>query len=92
MLLRAGQLPFANQWDAFRWLMFRPIVGVVMGILTYLMVTAGLIVFAGSSQTRTPELLWVIAFVGSFSDTLSITLLQKMVGRFKPVEERPKTG
>lgn len=86
MLLRAGQLPFANPSEAHRWLLFRPIVGVVMGLLTYLMVTAGLIVFAGTSETKTPELLWIIAFVGSFSDTLSINLLQKVIGTFQTVE------
>ena len=53
-----------------------------MGVLTYLMVTAGLIVFAGTANTQTPELLWIIAFVGSFSDNLSINLLQKILGKF----------
>jgi hypothetical protein len=88
MLLRAGQLPFSHTAEALRWLLFRPIVGMVMGVLTYLMVTAGLLVFAGTSQTQTPELLWIIAFIGSFSDTLSITLLQKIVGTFQPVEAK----
>lgn len=83
MLLRAGQSPFPSRTEALRWLMFRPIVGVVMGVLTYLMVTAGLIVFAGSSKAQTPELLWIIAFVGSFSDSLSINLLDKLLGRFQ---------
>lgn len=90
MLLRAGQLPFSNPQEALRWLLFRPIVGVVMGLLTYLMVTAGLIVFAGTGKAQTPELLWVIAFIGSFSDTLSINLLQRVIGRFQTPEESPE--
>ncbi len=53
-----------------------------MGVLTYLMVIAGLIVFAGTANTQTPELIWIIAFIGSFSDNLSINLLQKLLGRF----------
>lgn len=57
-----------------------------MGVLTYLMVVTGLIIFAGNTKTSTPELIWVIAFVGSFSDTLSINLLQKILGQFSPVE------
>ena len=84
MLLRAGSFPFSNRIEAIRWLLFRPVVGVVMGVMTYLMLTAWLIVFAGSSTTQTPELIWVIAFVGSFSDTLSVNLLQKVIGRFEP--------
>ena len=86
MLLRAGHFPFADRTEAIRWLLFRPIVGIVMGVLTYLMVIAGLIVFAGKADLQTPELIWVIAFGGSFSDTLSVTLLQKLLGRFEPVE------
>jgi len=82
MLFRAGYFPFTDRSEAYRWLLFRPIVGVVMGVLTYLMVTAGLIVFAGNANTQTPELLWIIAFVGSFSDNLSINLLQKVLGKF----------
>jgi hypothetical protein len=91
MLLRAGQLPFDNINDGIRWVLFRPIVGVVMGILTYLMVTAGLIVFAGSGQSKTPELLWVIAFIGSFSDNLSINLLHKIIGEFRVHESKDKS-
>ncbi|MGC4086637.1 MAG: hypothetical protein QM756_01835 [Polyangiaceae bacterium] len=83
MLLRAGQLPFANPNEAVRWVLFRPVVGIVMGVMTFLMVKAGLIVFAGSSQAKTPELLWIIAFAGAFSDTLSVALLERVLGRFK---------
>lgn len=83
MLLRAGYFPFSDRTEALRWFCFRPIVGVVMGVLTYLMVIAGLIVFTGEADPETPELLWVIAFVGSFSDTLSINLLQRIVGEFQ---------
>lgn len=90
MLLRAGHFPFSDRSEAYRWLLFRPIVGVVMGVLTYLMVTAGLIVFAGTANTQTPELLWVIAFVGSFSDNLSINLLQKILGKFEVEQEKPE--
>ena len=92
MLLRAGQLPFTDRTEAYRWLLFRPIVGIVMGVLTYLMVIAGLIVFAGTANTQTPELIWIIAFVGSFSDSLSINLLQKLLGRFHVDEVSGKQG
>src|SRR4029077_18040589 len=36
---------------------------------------------AGGANPKSPELLWVIAFVGSFSDTLSINLLQRVLGQ-----------
>jgi hypothetical protein len=88
MLLRASQFPFVDVSEAVRWLLSRPIVGTVMGVLTYLLVVAGLIVFTGTGTTNAPELIWVIAFVGSFSDTLSINLLQRILGEFKPVQTR----
>lgn len=86
MLLRAGQFPFLDFSEAIRWLLFRPVVGIVMGVLTYLIVVAGLLVFGGVRETQTPQLIWVIAFVGSFSDTLSINLLQGILGQFRRVE------
>jgi hypothetical protein len=86
MLLRAGSTHFADFGEAIRWLLFRPVVGLVMGVLTYLIVATGLLVFAGSSDTRAPELVWLIAFAGSFSNTLSIHLLQKLLGSFQTAE------
>jgi hypothetical protein len=86
MLLRCLHSPFADRTEALRWMLFRPVVGVVMGVVMYLMVIAGLLVLAGTREARTPELLWIIAFVGSFSDTLSINPLQRLLGRFRPVD------
>ncbi len=91
MLIRAGNFPFTDTNAALRWLMYRPITGIVMGVLTYLMVTAGLIVFAGQTDTTTPQLIWIIAFIGSFSDTLSINLLQKLVGQFAELKPRKQS-
>jgi hypothetical protein len=68
-----------------------PIVGVVMGVLTYLMVVTGLLVFAGSVSPKSPELLQVLAFVGSFSDTLSINLLQRILGQFQTIGKGGKS-
>ena len=86
MLLRAGQFPFTSMNEAYRWLFFRPIVGLVMGVLTYLLVAAGLVILVGSPTTQTPELLWVLAFVGGFSDTLSVKLLERIGGQVKPAQ------
>jgi hypothetical protein len=87
VLFRVGQFPFIDVNEAIRWLMFRPIAGVIMGVLSYLMVAAGLIVFTGNSSSQTPELIWVIAFAGSFSDSLSIDLLQKIIGEFQHLKK-----
>jgi len=88
MLLRAGQTPFPNWWEAVRWVLYRPLVGVVMGALLYLLVKGGLIVFSASGDGVAPraELIAVIAFAGSFSDELSVNLLQKVIGRFRTTD------
>ena len=86
--LPAGDVPFSDSGEAISWLLFRPIVGIVMGVLIYLMLIAGLFVFADGTNPRTPKLLWVIAFVGGFSDGLFINLLQKLIGSFLPTESQ----
>lgn len=95
MLLRAWQTPFVDMNEAKRWLLSRPVVGVVMGLIAYLLVITGLIVMVENPKVQAPELIWVIAFFGSFSDTLSINLLQRILGKFEPlpndeVDETPK--
>jgi hypothetical protein len=87
MLFRAGQFAFIDMREALRWLLFRPLVGLIMGVILYLMVIAGLVVFAGTTEPKTEQLLWVIAFAGAFSDTVSIGLLEKTLGRFRNVEQ-----
>jgi hypothetical protein len=92
MLLRAGQFLFATPVDALKWVLFRPIVGVVMGMMGYLMIRAGLIVFAGGASPTTEELLWLLAFAGAFSDTWSVALLQKLLGQFQHVKAAEPAG
>ena len=91
MLFRSWQNPIEDMNEAMRWVITRPIIGVVMGVITYLLVATGLVLViapeaaeAGSiSSGIKPELIWVIAFTGSFSDTLSVNLLQKVLGKFE---------
>jgi hypothetical protein len=80
MLLRAGAKPFADRVEAKRWLVYRPVVGVVMGVMIYLLLQAGLIVFTDQGQTQTEELVWVVAFFGGFSDSFSVNLLNRILG------------
>ncbi len=70
--------------DPFRWLYTRPITGVVMGILLYLAVKVGLIAVNGGGEQDlgSTELIWIVAFIGGFSDQLSDSVLKLLVGRF----------
>jgi hypothetical protein len=93
MLIRTAEYPFSNKAEAMRWLVTRPLVGVIMGLMMYLMLLAGLIVFTGASNNA-PNLnfYWVVAFIGGFSDTLSINLLNSLIGKFKAREVSGKEG
>ncbi|HLN24533.1 MAG TPA: hypothetical protein VK558_11165 [Patescibacteria group bacterium] len=79
MILRVSRYDFANRQEALRWAISRPVLGLVMGGLAYLIVHAGLFAFVGDTASAQPNTLkWVVAFLGGFSDTLSVTLLSKL--------------
>lgn len=56
------------------WLIARPLAGIIMGMVSYLAIVAGLFVFGVATQLNTsttaprPELLWLVAFLAGFSD------------------------
>lgn len=69
--------------DPFRWLFARPMTGVIMGIIVYLAIKVGLGAFdVQSVDFLNSEIIWIIAFIGGFSDKLSDTILRLLVGRF----------
>ncbi len=71
-----------------KWLIARPIIGIIMGSLEYLAILSGLIVF-GTNQTGTPDslnntrpqLLWMLAFLGGFSDRFFESLIKNVMGK-----------
>lgn len=81
VIINVGRRPIANFNDAMLLLVSRPIAGIVMGVLCYLMLAAGLLAMTGSTETQLPQLLWVVAFAGSFVDTLSERLLMRFSNR-----------
>jgi hypothetical protein len=72
--------------DPLRWLFARPLMGVIMGTIAYLVLKAGFITLQEGSSARGTKLneqvLWLIAFLAGFSDRFSDMLLRNTVGRF----------
>ncbi len=71
--------------DPLRWLFSRPLTGVVMGSITYLIIKVGLMTFAPGTPTGnlgTVHLMWLVAFLAGFSDRFSDSLLRSLIGRF----------
>jgi hypothetical protein len=77
--------------DPIRWLFSRPLTGIIMGTITYLILKAGLLTIeqgtnavsadAGSLH-KTSEFMWLIAFLAGFSDRFSDGLLRTLIGKF----------
>ena len=66
-----------------RWLLARPIIGIIMGMVTYLIIIAGLFVFGsatpeGNPSTK-PQFLWVAAFLAGFSDRFWEGFIDKLL-------------
>jgi hypothetical protein len=73
--------------DEIRWLIARPIIGVVMGALSYLAIISGLFIFGSAIGVNSdptiarPQLLWVVAFLGGFSDKFFEAIINAVVGK-----------
>jgi hypothetical protein len=78
---------------SYEWLLWRPVVGTVMGSVVYLAIAAGLVVLgqddlASLANTRNPYFLWALAFIGGFSDKFAIFVFDNIVRTFsKPPPE-----
>lgn len=63
------------------WIVAKPIIGVVMGGLIYFLAVSGSIFLNGSSSIKNTELLDVFAFIGGFSDKLTISLINQILDK-----------
>jgi hypothetical protein len=68
----------------YEWLLWRPVVGVIMGSVVYLAIAGGLIILGQGdattlAQTQNTYVLWVLAFLGGFSDKFAILVFDKVV-------------
>ncbi len=85
ILYRFNKAGDSELQDPLRWLITRPLTGIVMGTVAYLIVKAGLLtVVSGDvlSSAGSLEFLWLLAFLAGFSDRFADGLLNSLVGRF----------
>lgn len=70
--------------DPLRWLFTRPITGVVMGVVSYLIMKVGLLSITGSEDIDLAgsEIFWIVAFISGFSDRFVDSFLKTLVGQF----------
>lgn len=88
MLVDAGNVYFNDNLNGAQWIMYRSITGIVMGVIIYLLLISGLIIFTGSGadSIKVPEIIWIISFLGGFSQKLSPNLLKKIENRIESSE------
>jgi hypothetical protein len=84
-----GRIRFAAE---FRWLIARPVIGIIMGAVVYLAFFSGLILLGaeGSSTPAAPgerKVFWIIAFLAGFSDKVYLGVIDLLVARTVRMEE-----
>jgi hypothetical protein len=92
-----GRIRFASE---IRWLIARPMIGIIMGAVVYLALASGLVILgnAPAANAATPpteipvqagrlEVFWVIAFLAGFSDKFYLGVIDLLVARTVKSEE-----
>jgi hypothetical protein len=75
-------------YDEIRWLIARPVIGIIMGCFAYLVIVSGLELFgvqtgAGIVESiARPQVFWLFAFLGGFSDKFYNGLVDLVVIKF----------
>jgi hypothetical protein len=73
------------------WLIARPLTGIIMGMVSYLIIIAGLFVFGVAPEpnsdppTIRSQLLWAVAFLAGFSDRFFEGFIHMLVSRVSDV-------
>ena len=83
LLYRFNKASDIELQDPLRWLVTRPLTGIVMGTVVYLVIRAGFLStgVVDLLPAETNELIWLVAFLVGFSDRFSESLLKSLVGR-----------
>jgi hypothetical protein len=95
-----GQIRFASE---FRWLIARPIIGIIMGAVVYLALISGLVLISTSGGSPADpavsaegaltssgvrmEAFWIIAFLAGFSDKFYLGVIDLLVARTVRTQE-----
>jgi hypothetical protein len=82
ILYRFNKSAVAELADPLRWSFTRPLTGVLMGVVVYLIIKVGmLIIQPGASIVTQDEFIWLAAFLAGFSDRFADAVLRSLSGR-----------
>jgi peptidoglycan/LPS O-acetylase OafA/YrhL len=67
--------------DLYVWVIAKPVIGMVMGAMVYFLAVSGELFLNGRTEIQNIQFLNVLAFIGGFSDRLSIGLIDRIVAK-----------
>lgn len=85
----------SNVSNRLRWLVVRPVVGIIMGVVIALALQGGLFLLDANPESSVEinmQVLSLFAFLGGFSDRLFEGILDSIVGRFAGATPENKTA
>lgn len=88
MIYRFNKNPIYNFGNAIKWLLTRPVQGVVLGSTFYLVLVSGLFLLTGRDTTdssgaiKVDEVILVLSFLVGFSDRFADAVFNTLVDRF----------
>jgi hypothetical protein len=88
MIYRFNRNPIYNFGDAIKWMLTRPIQGVVLGSTFYLVLVSGLFLLTGRNSTdssgaiKVDEVILVLSFLVGFSDRFADTVFNALVDKY----------
>lgn len=94
MIYRFNKNPIYNFGNAIKWLLTRPVQGVVLGSTFYLVLVSGLFLLTGRDTTdssgviKVDEVILVLSFLVGFSDRFADAVFNTLVDRFSKDAER----
>ncbi len=88
MLLSMRNFPNPDIGKALLWILYRPLAGTLMGIMTYLFFSAEFLPFDVNGR---PLLIWILALGGSFNERWFTQILQRLMNEFSNKKEESLT-
>lgn len=67
----------------YTWYLLLPLIGAILGAITYLILLAGLIATTGGQQTQSQFLLMLLCALGGFNSEWAVSLLDKLTEIFQ---------
>ena len=95
MLYRFNKSSDSEMLFPMRWLFTRPVTGMVMGMIVYLLMK-GVLIVSGSripfESLGSQEVVWLVAFFAGFSDRFNDFVMNTIVGRLGGIAMEPASS